>query len=133
MGKFRGLSEAAVLRIEHFERRFLNGRQNAGGDSSAATGKRFRLRDGGFHHRRLVYHVAMFFFVGVGDAEQHPAKAGPAVSITWREVGSTIKGLAVGGEESGERPSALSGNRLDGDLIAAVDIGVLIAIALHLE
>jgi hypothetical protein len=51
--------------------------------------------------------------------------------ILRREVGAAVERLAIGGEESSERPSALSADGLHGGLVSAIDIGTLVAVDFH--
>ena len=69
--------------------------------------------------------------VGVEHSGQHGAKAGSAVLPVGREVGPAVEDFAGRGEEGGERPAALPGDRLDGVLVAGVDVGALVPI--HLD
>src|ERR1700686_2986962 len=128
MGKFGGLAEAAVLRVKHFESGLLNGLDYAGRDAAVASSGRFRLCDRLLNHLRLLDHVAMLFFVGVGDAEEDAFETGAAVAIVRRKIGAAVEGLAIGSEKGGERPSALTADGADGDLVAAVDVGALVAV-----
>src|SRR5579863_371793 len=112
MGKLWRLPEASMLRVEHFEGGGLNGVDYAARDLAAAPRKRFRLRDRVLDHLRLLDHIAVFFFVGIGDTEQHAPKAGTPVAIRGWKIRSAIERLAIWSEERGERPSALPADRL---------------------
>src|ERR1700683_1257519 len=126
MRKLGSLTAAAVLCVEHAERGFLNCGDDARRNSSAAPGKRLRLSDCAFHHLRLLNDVAVLFFVGVGNAHEHALEAGAAVTVGRREIRAAIKRFAIGGKKSGERPAALSADRADRGLVAAVDVGTLV-------
>src|SRR5271169_3711165 len=117
MGKFGCLSEAAVLRIEHFEGGFLDCGNDARGNGTAAAGERLRLRDRTLDHLRLLDHIAVLFFVSIRDADQYAFEAGAAVTVGGRKVRATVERLALGSEKSGERPAALSADRADGGLV----------------
>ncbi len=131
MRKLRSGAKSAMLGVEHLQRRFLNPRNDTVRNPAAPSRERFRLREGGLDHRRLLDHIAIFFFVGLRDAEQHAAKARATVSVLRWKVSPTIKRLTIRSEKCGQRPSALPAHRLHRDLIAAVDIGTLVAIHLH--
>src|SRR5215831_12025579 len=120
-----------MLSIEHLLGGFLNRGDDVGRNLTALPGKRFRLRDRVFDHRRLLHYVAVLFPVGVGDAEQYPAKAGTSISIPRREIRPAIKRLTARREKGSERPSALSADRLHRRLVSAIDIRALIAINFH--
>ena len=66
--------------------------------------------------------------VGIEHSGQHGAKAGAAVPPVGREVGPTVEHFAGGREEGGERPATLTGDRLDGVLVAGIDVGPLVPI-----
>ena len=51
--------------------------------------------------------------------------------VVGRKVSAAVKRLAVGSEKRGKRPAALSADGADRDLVAAVDVGTLVAIHLH--
>src|SRR5215468_9565405 len=89
----------------------------------AAPVKRLGLPDGVLDQRCLLDHVAMFFPVGVGYAQQHAAEARPSIMILRREVRSPIERFAAGSEKGGQRPSPLSTHSLYGGLVAAVNVG----------
>src|SRR5579863_819429 len=103
MRKLRGVSKPAMLCIEHAESRFLNRRNNARRNPPAATGKRFILRDRGLDHLCLLHHVAVFFFVSVGNAQQDALEAGTPIAIVRRKISSTIKRLAIGSKKRRKR------------------------------
>ena len=69
--------------------------------------------------------------VGVGDGQQDFLKAGPSPLIDRRKVRSTIERAAIRREKYGQRPAAGAGDGGYGKLVAAVDVGALIAIDLH--
>src|SRR5450755_3113783 len=117
-------------RVEHLEGRLLDGGNNAFRDAAVFAGKGFRLRDRVFYHGRLFDHVAIFFFVGVGDTQQNSPKTGTPVAIARGKISSAVKGLAVWSEKRGEWPSALAADGLHGSLVAAVDVWTLVAIDL---
>ncbi len=96
MGKFWRLPEPSVYWVKHLEGRFLNRIDYAARNLSAAAGKRFRLRNRVLDHLRLLDHVAVLFFVGIGDAQQNAAEAGTAVAIVGRKISAAVKRLAIG-------------------------------------
>src|ERR1022692_3649529 len=110
MGELGSASEASILRVKHLQRRFDDGVNDSRGKLSAFSGERFCVRDGAFDHLCLLHHVVVLILIGVGDGAQDALEAGAPVLIVGREVGSTVERLAVGGEKSGQGPSALSAN-----------------------
>src|SRR5579863_4098341 len=131
MGKLWCLAEASMLRVEHLERRFLNRINYPARDLLPAPGERLRLRNCVFHHLRLLHNVAMLLFVRIGNAQQHPSKAGASVAIARGKISAAIKRLAIGREKRRERPSALPADRLHRRLVANVDVRTLVAVHLH--
>src|SRR5208283_3727468 len=69
--------------------------------------------------------------ISFGYRQQDLLETGPPVAIDRREVRPTVKRFAFWSEEHGERPSTGAGNRRHGELVAAVNIGALVAIDLH--
>src|SRR3984957_16073281 len=128
MGEFWRLSEPSVDRVKHLEGGFLNGIDHAVRNLTAASGKRFRLRNRVLDHQRLLDYVAVLFFVSVGDAQQNAAEAGTPVPIVGRKISAAVKRLAIGSEKRGERPSTLAADGLHRNLVAAVDVRTFVAI-----
>src|SRR5579871_4335521 len=95
------------------------------------AGERLGVGDRGFDKLGLLEDVSMFFFIGARDAEQDAAKAWASITIGRRKIGSSIERPAIGGKERGKRPSALAAHGLHGDLVAAVDVGALVAVDLY--
>src|SRR5690348_4294268 len=89
------------------------------------------MRNRTFNHLCLLQHVAVFIAKGVRDGKQHPSKTGSALHVMRREVSTAIKRASIGREEAGQRPAALSSDGLHRNLIAAVDVGALVAINLN--
>src|SRR5258708_38571576 len=131
MRKLRSLPKPSMLRIEHAERRLLNRSNDARGNPPAAPGKRLRLRNRALDHLRLFHHVAIFFLVRAGDAEQYSLETRTPVAVSRREIRAAIKRLTVGRKKSSQRPAALPADRADCGLISAVDVRTLIAVHLH--
>jgi hypothetical protein len=75
----------------------------------------------------------MLFRESIGDAQQHAPKTRTPVSVLGRKVSPTIKRLPVGREKSRQGPSPLSAHCLHRGLIAAVDVGTLVAVYLHCD
>ena len=69
--------------------------------------------------------------IGIRDPVQDLDEAGSAVARLGRKVGAAPKGLAVGGEEHGKRPTALFRHERQRGLIDGVQIGALLAV--HLD
>ena len=131
MRKLGRASEAAILRVKHLQRGFDDGVNDRRRKPGAFSGKGLGVRDRTLDHLGLLHHVVVFFVIGIRDRKQHALEAGTSVVIVRRKISSTVKRLAVGSEESRQRPAALSADRTDGDLVAAVDVGTLVAIDLH--
>src|SRR5580700_364113 len=131
MRKLGRLPEPPMLRIKHAERRILNRIDNARRNPPALPGKRLRLRNRTLDHLRLLDHVAMFFFVGVGNAQQHALETRTPVTIVRRKIRPTVKRLAIRSEKRSERPSALPADRAHRSLVPAVNIRTLVAIHFH--
>jgi len=131
MRELGGAAEAAVGRVEHFECRLYDGIDDCRGERGALSSKRFGMRDGVLDHLGLLDDVAVFLVEGVGDGQQDSFEAGTAVVVVGREVSSAVKRFAVRSKKCGQRPAALSADGTYGHLIAAVDVGTLIAIYLY--
>jgi hypothetical protein len=131
MRKLRRLPEPPVLRIKHLECGFLNRRGHARRHPPAPPRKRFRLRNCALHHLRLLHHVAVLFRISVGNAQQHPPKAGTPIPIAGRKIGPPIKRFPVGRKKRRQRPPALPAHRLHRCLIPAVNVRTLVPIHLH--
>src|SRR5579872_6334700 len=131
MRELRRRAKSAVARIKHFDSRILNRSDDAGRDPTALACKGFRLRDCALDHSSLFDHVAMFFLVGIRDAEQHTPETGAPVSVIRRKICSSVKWLAIRSEKRRQRPSALSTHGLHGSLIAAINIRTLVTVDLH--
>ena len=89
------------------------------------------MRHRALYHLRLLHHVAMFFLVSVGNADQDALEARSPVTVVRRKISAAVKRLAIGSEKCGERPSALPADHADRSLVAAVDVWTLVAIHLH--
>ena len=131
MRKFRRVAEAAVLLVEQMQRGFDHRVDDAGIELAARAVKHFRFGDGFFERVGGVVHFARGDCESFGNAEENAFEAGAAHGVFGREIGAAEKRLAVGREERGERPAALSGNGADRGLIARVDVGALVAIHFH--
>src|SRR5947208_4684102 len=72
--------------------------------------------------------------VGVRDLPQHRDEAGPPETVLLgREIRASEEHLALGSQERRERPASLSGDGLDGALIAGVHVWALVAVHLHAD
>ena len=69
--------------------------------------------------------------VKLADAGQQGLVAGPAVHVILGEVGAAVEDLTPLGEERGERPATLPGDRAHGALVSAVDLGSFVPVDLH--
>ena len=69
--------------------------------------------------------------VKLADAGQQGLVAGPAVHVILGEVGAAVEDLAPLGEERGERPATLTGDRAHGALVSAVNLGSFVPVDLH--
>ena len=71
--------------------------------------------------------------VRLADAGQHLAEGRHAVAGLRREVGSPVKRHPLGSEEGGQRPAAVTGQRLHRPHVYRVDVGPLLAIHLDVD
>src|SRR5258706_10495814 len=131
MRKLGRVAESSIGGVVGFKRGFDNGGDNGGRKVSALTAERLRLRNSADHFFGLLHGVVALVSIGSRNRQQNSAKAGPTVLLARREVGAPVKRLAVRSEKSRQRPPALAADSADGGLIAAVDVGPLVAIHLH--
>src|SRR5579864_5627774 len=75
----------------------------------------------------------MFLAVGGSDRGQDTLETGPAPLVVGRKISSAIERFPVGSKERGERPPSLAADGAYPSLIAAVDVGTLIAVDLHCD
>ena len=101
MRKFRCLPKASMLRVKHLQCRFLNRGNHGKRNAPIAARKGLGLRNGALDHRGLLDYISMLFFVSVGDAQQHAAKARASITIIGRKVSAAVEGFAVRSEKSG--------------------------------
>ena len=71
--------------------------------------------------------------VGVGGGGENLPEGRHAVPGLWGKVGAAVVGDACGGEERGERPSALSGHRLDRAHVDGVDVRPFLPVHLDVD
>src|SRR5690606_18658657 len=69
----------------------------------------------------------------VVDATAQVGEGDHAAARGAREVGAAEEGAAVGGEEDGHGPAALTGQGLDRLHVDLVDVGTLLAVDLHVD
>ena len=60
-------------------------------------------------------------------------RAADALGLDQREIGAAAEGLAVGGQEQGQRPAAGHAERLDRGLVDQVDVGAFLAVDLDAD
>src|SRR6266851_7225652 len=124
-------AEPAVLLIEHLPRGSDNLLNHPGRKRAAFSRERLRVCYRSLDQLCLLGHVAILLMVGIGDRQQHAAKAGAAVVLIGRKVSSAVKRFSVRGKECRERPAALSAEGLHGNLVAAVNVWPFVAV--HLD
>ena len=129
-GNFGARAEAAVLRVEGIQRGLHHQGDDARIEVAAVPGETFGVGERSHEAVGFTQNVVAPLFVSVGDGQQDLGETRAPVGIDGREVGSAIEGLAFTGEEGGEGPSALAGDGGNGGLVAAVDVGTLVAIDL---
>ena len=72
--------------------------------------------------------IRAFLLVGIGDREEDAAKTGAAHLVFRWKIRAAEKRFAIGHQEAGERPAALSADGADGGLVAGVHVGAFVAI-----
>ena len=129
-------SEAAVDGVELLQGavdQFVQQRQTRAGSIQVrgVTGEAFAVCDRLHHAAGGLLHLVMLVVERARHGHQHTAKAGPAVALLRREVGTAKVGPAIGCEEGGQRPSALPADGRNRGLVPGVHIGPLVSIHLH--
>ena len=130
MGELGLRAEAAVAGIELFESGGGDLVDEGEGQLAAAAGEALVVLDGGHDAGGRLEGLVAAVAPDLGHGEQDAAEAGAAIAVVAREIGAAEVGAAVGGEEGGERPTALAADGGDGGLVARVDVGALVAIDL---
>src|SRR5260370_24571789 len=92
-------AESAVLLIEHLPRGIDNLLNHPGRKRAAFSRERLRVCYRSLDQLCLLGHVAILLMVGIGDRQQHAAKAGAAVVLIGRKVSSAVKRFSVRGKE----------------------------------
>src|SRR5882762_2728666 len=129
--KFRRLTEAAISGVEEFGDR-LNLRINHPWvEFGFGAGKSFRLRYCVSQGISGPLEVRALIAIGIRHSQQNTSKTGPPALIVGRKIGAAVKRLAVRKQETGKRPTALSGEGANGGLVACIDIRPLVAVDLH--
>src|SRR5689334_1188514 len=131
MRKFRRTTKAAVLLIEHSQGGIHDFLNHFWRELGGLAGEGLGMRYCSFDHSCLFDDVSIFFAISIRNGHQHPPKTGAAIVVIGRKIRAAIKRLTVRREKRGQRPSALSADCLHGDLIAAVNVGALVAINLY--
>ncbi len=67
------------------------------------------------------------------EREQEPGEAGSPIAVVGREVGASIKGPLVGGQEHGQRPASALTHERDHLLVDRVDVGSLLPVDLDVD
>ncbi len=131
MGKLGRAAEATILLVEDGQRRLHHHADNPRRKFHAMSGEAFRI---GQHIHGLVGRLQYFvaaLAIGIGNRQQNLLEAGTSPLIDWRKVGAAVKRPAIGSQEDRERPTAGAGDGRDCKLVAAVDVGALVAIDLY--
>src|SRR5579863_97193 len=108
-----------------------DGVNHSGRKVCAFPGKGFRVGNGALDQFGLFDHVLVLFVIGIRDREQYTLEAGTSIMVVRREISSTVERFAVGSKKRRQRPATLPADRTDGDLIAAIDVGTLVAVYLY--
>ena len=131
--KFGRLTDAAVVRVVGpgecvggVERQGRRRRCGAGRLCVGLLQGRHHLLDGALH-------VLVLFAVGLGDGEQQAREARHPVAVLRREVRPAVERLALGSQEDGHRPAAVTGEHLHRVHVDVVDVGPLLAVDLDVD
>ena len=130
MGKFGLRSEAAVVRVELRDGVLHELVDQAEAELTGAAGEGLAVFDGGHDAAGGLGNFVALGLPDIGHGAQDAGEAGAAVALFGREICAAEVWLAVGSEDGGERPASLAGHRLHGGLVAAVDVGALVAVDL---
>src|SRR6185369_2995169 len=131
MRKFRRAPEAAIGAVEDAEagldHLFDYARRKVGSTAEHAFGVTESVHevDG------LFFDVFATLAECFRNREENLGEAGALIRVCWREVGASVKRLALGRKENSEWPSTLSADGSDGRLVTRINVGSLIAIDLH--
>ena len=131
MGKLGRAAEAAVSLVEDGQRRLHHHANQPRRKLRFSAGEVLRVRQHVHGFIGGLQHFVAAIAIGVGNRHQNFLEARPAPLIDRREIGASVKRPAIRSEEHRQRPATGAGDRGDRELIAAVDIGPLIAIDLH--
>ena len=89
------------------------------------------MADGIEHRVGLLEHLVALGAEGVGNGHEHALEAGTSPLVVGRKISSAVKRFALRREKGGERPATLTGHGLHRRLVAAVNVGTLVAV--HLD
>ncbi|MEX2210501.1 MAG: hypothetical protein WD689_01875 [Gaiellaceae bacterium] len=84
-------------------------------------------------HPRLLHDHGAALPVGIRDGGEHLLEARQSVTRLGRKVGAAEEGLALGGEEGGQRPAAVARERDDRVHVDGVDVGPLLPVDLDAD
>src|SRR5260370_36348894 len=131
VGEFRRLSEAAIANVKKFGDRLNLRVTDAEIELTSCAVERFRLADAVRQGIGGALAIGPLGAIRIGHGQQYAPETGPPALIIRREIRATVKGLAIRKQETGQRPSALSGKGANRGLVAGVDIGALVAVDFH--
>src|SRR5271157_1040562 len=131
VGKFGGVAEPAVLRIEHAGDAFDDRLHHLFVSRRLPFLKVIHLAESLGNLRGAFLDLVAMRAVVVRDGFQQALHARAAGAVVRREVSASIERLAVRGEKGRERPAALAGQGAHRHLVASVDVGTLVAIDLY--
>src|SRR3989454_2385767 len=133
MGELGRGAEAAVANIEQMSHLIRRGGEHG---FIGCPGTRFvqRLRDVLANRARVARDAVTFFAKGAGDLHQYPpGSRAPILVVVRREIRSAEEDFAVRRQKRGQRPAALATQRLNGSLVASIDVRPLIPIDLDAD
>src|SRR2546422_6290716 len=83
---------------------------------------------------RVARYAVTFFAEGAGDLHQYPPESrAPILVVVRREIRSAEEDFAVRRQKRRQRPAALATQRLNGSLVASIDVRPLIPIDLDAD
>ena len=132
LGKFRRPADAAMDEIDLLQQALGNAVEDLRPDARARLGQS-ELAQRLLQRGDVLGHLLGIAVIGVGDGAQHLGEARPSPALLRREIGAAPEGMAVGGQEHGERPAALLAEQGESRLIDGIEVGALLAVDLDVD
>ena len=132
LGKFRGAAQTAENRIGHGDEGAGGGVEFAAAEIGVARGAG-QAGEAAADRLDVLAQTLRFVAEHPGNAFEDLREAGTAVTRRRREIGAAPEGLAVGGEEHGERPAPLFAHEGEGVLVDGVEVGAFLAVDLDVD